>query len=131
MSEYIVTSSGELYHAGVKGMKWGVRKDDNKTSGPHKGASRKQSQKTKKKSGSNTAAKVKKGEQYTNKISGKKVATIVSSTAAVVSGALWAASVFMPGAAGSITVVRGLLSAGTAAMSLADNIGTQKSSSRK
>lgn len=25
MSEYILTSDGELYHYGVKGMKWGVR----------------------------------------------------------------------------------------------------------
>ncbi len=26
MSNYILTSNGELYHYGVKGMKWGVRK---------------------------------------------------------------------------------------------------------
>ena len=30
--EYIYTSSNELYHAGVKGMKWGVRKKIEKTS---------------------------------------------------------------------------------------------------
>ena len=28
MSDYILTSNGELYHHGVKGMKWGVRKSD-------------------------------------------------------------------------------------------------------
>ena len=26
MSDYILTTDGELYHYGVKGMKWGVRK---------------------------------------------------------------------------------------------------------
>ena len=28
---YVLTSDGELYHWGVKGMKWGVRKDRNKS----------------------------------------------------------------------------------------------------
>ena len=27
MSDYVVTKDGELYHYGVKGMKWGVRRD--------------------------------------------------------------------------------------------------------
>ena len=29
-SEYILTPTGEFYHAGVKGMKWGVRRYQNK-----------------------------------------------------------------------------------------------------
>jgi hypothetical protein len=63
----------ELYHYGVKGQKWGVRK------------------KTK------TSSKIKRGAKAVDAAKAKKVATIVSSTAAIASGALWVASALVPG----------------------------------
>lgn len=128
-NNYILLPNGdtfredELYHAGVKGMKWGVRKDRDSSGAASKG--RKQKKNT------SPAKKVKTGEQFTRKISGKKVATIVSSTAAVASGALWAASVLVPGAAAEITLARAVLSAGGAAVNLAGSIEAPKSTSRK
>jgi hypothetical protein len=140
LSNYILLPNGdtisedELYHAGVKGMKWGVRKNRNNVSTSAKGRQRggddAPTSKKQKKS-TNAAAKVKKGVQYTQKISGKKIATIVSSTAAVASGALWAASVLIPGAAAEITLARAVLSAGGAAVNLAGSLEAPKTTSRR
>ena len=35
MSDYILTSNGELYHYGVKGIKWGVTKEQYKSMSSH------------------------------------------------------------------------------------------------
>lgn len=123
----------EIYHHGTKGMKWGVRRYQNKDGSlTAKG-------KQHRKSTTKAAALAKKGKNYVQKIDGKKVTAIISATAAVASGALWAASAFVPGGQG-ITFARGSLAAITAAMSLADNLAdnvpqthkqTQKHSSRK
>ena len=68
----------ELYHHGVKGQKWGVRKD--------------------------RKTLLQRGSNFINKMKTKKVMTIVSSTAAVASGALWVASALVPGVAALNTV---------------------------
>ena len=82
----------EIYHYGVKGMRWGVRKD-------RRGST------------SSDAKRVcKKGSKYAKKHMTKTAKGIISSTTAVASGALWVAS----------TLVRGgpslILNAGAAAL---------------
>ena len=120
-------SHDELYHAGVKGMKWGVRKQKSPT-GSTKSAGKQDGQ-------SNKTSKLKKsvnnGKQHVKKFDGKKIAAIVSGTAAVASGALWVASAVMPGAGAGITIARGALSTMTAAINLADNMGFGNSSASK
>lgn len=100
-----------LYHAGVKGMKWGVRND--KTSGGN----------LKRKTDDSSTAKIKKrgnittisaedrkrkqkakltvnankGAKLVAKSKDTKLKVIVSNTASIASGALWVASAFVPG----------------------------------
>lgn len=106
MSNYIIVYD-ELYHAGVKGMKWGVRNDKKKTSG----GNRQSTQVTKTKTRGNTTTissrsgsqKAKltvnrdRGAKLVAKSKDAKIKVIVSNTASVASGALWVASAFVPG----------------------------------
>ena len=103
--------SHELYHAGVKGMKWGVRNDQNKTSGT--GQTRKSGNSTvtrTKKRGKTTTITSKNGNQKAKltvkrnrgaklvaKNENAKVKVIVSNTANVASGAMRVAAAFVPG----------------------------------
>ena len=77
MSNYILTDTGELYHFGVKGMKWGVRRNRN-ISGRIKGIREKGRDMVKK--GRN------KIENYKNANTTKKYATRTAIGAAAVIG---------------------------------------------
>lgn len=106
MPEYgvirVTDNNDYLQHAGVKGMKWGVRKKRVSSSTSSRRTSRGTTAKTtpndatsKKKSG---ARKVSIGKKFVNTIKSKKTRQLIASTAAVTSGALWVASAVLPGA---------------------------------
>ena len=101
----------ELYHAGVKGMKWGVRNDKNQSSGARqsRGSSntpvtttRKRGSKTTvtSRSGNQKAkltVKRNRGAKLVAKNENTKIKVIVSNTANVASGAMRVAAAFIPG----------------------------------
>lgn len=101
----------ELYHAGIKGMKWGVRNDSAKSSGSRKSKATNTGPVTKTKIKGNTTtiksrhgdqkAKLKvkknKGAKLVAKNRNAEVKVIVSNTANVTAGALRVASAFVPG----------------------------------
>jgi hypothetical protein len=124
-----LTPNNYLYHAGVKGMKWGVRKNKD-GGGSSRSAGKSKPEKDRPKKTSNPRRNVKKGKRYVEKIDGTKVATVVSSTAAIASGVLWMTSAFVPGGA-EITLARGALSAVGAAANLAGSMPTSQKPSRK
>lgn len=72
----------ELKHYGVKGMRWGVRKD--KKAPNHKS--------------SNTRKKNKKRRNFVDKIKNTPAKVLVKDAAIVMSGSLWVASALIPGA---------------------------------
>lgn len=91
----------ELYHSGVKGMKWGVRKDKSIANEPvtkiHKRGgtttitSKSKDQKAK------LTVKRDRGAKLVAKSKDTKIKVVVSNTATIASGALWVASAFVPG----------------------------------
>lgn len=109
----------ELYHAGVKGMKWGVRNDKNKTGSPArknrdtsgttvtKTVQRGNTTKITSKVGNQKAkltVKRDRGAKLVAKHNNVKVKVILSNTANVAAGALRVAAAFIPGA-GALTGV--------------------------
>lgn len=120
----------ELYHAGVKGMKWGVRKDNYST-----GSSKQQRRGTKnssnivkkKRNGKVTKVsnaqdrssvklkKTRRGAKIVAKYDNAKVKVIVSNSTAVAAGALRVAAAFIPGAAPLAGVANAAALVGTVA----------------
>lgn len=101
----------EIYHAGVKGMKWGVRNDKDKSTGTSRRSRSSNGTVTKTvQRGSTTTIKSKSGNQKAKitvkrnrgakvvaKNENAKVKVIVSNTANVTAGALRVAAAFVPG----------------------------------
>lgn len=89
----------ELSHHGVKGQRWGVRRNVDKTSS-RRGSTNKAnvSQNDKKvKRKANNRRKISVGRRFVDIMKSTKTRQIIGSTAAIASGALWVASAVMPG----------------------------------
>ena len=101
----------ELYHAGVKGMKWGVRNDKNKSTGLSRRSKSSNTAVTKTvKRGNKTTISSRNGNQKAKltvkrnrgaklvaKNDNTKIKVIVSNTANVAAGAMRVAAAFVPG----------------------------------
>lgn len=89
----------ELYHHGVKGQKWGVRRKRSQSSSTGTRKTRSQKANSSKSSISETKKKriSAKAQALIRKRRKEKIATAIASTATVASGALWVASAFVPG----------------------------------
>ncbi len=99
----------EIYHAGVKGMKWGVR-NDKKTGSAKRTGSADHESTTIKKRGNTTTISAREGNQKAKlivkrdrgaklvaKYDKAKIKVVVSNTTAVAAGALRVAAAFVPG----------------------------------
>ena len=118
-----------LSHAGVKGMKWGVRKDgySSGNSSAHRGESSNKTVVKKSRNGkvtkiSNTAdnskvkiKKTRRGAKVVAKHNNIKVKTIISNSTAVAAGALRVAAAFVPGAGALSGVANAAALVGTVA----------------
>lgn len=120
----------ELYHAGVKGMKWGVRKEKTKTASvPTRRQSLNNATVTKASASGNTTTissrqgtsrakltiKKNKGAKLVAKTENAKVKVVLSNTANVTAGALRVAAAFIPGASVLNGVATGVSLVGTLA----------------
>lgn len=109
----------ELYHAGVKGMKWGVRKKQYGSSGSGTGTKRSKnsvSSKTNKQSEPTyRISKTRRGAKVVAKHQNAKVKLVISNSTAVAAGALRVAAAFIPGAGALSGVANAAALVGTVA----------------
>lgn len=82
--EYILSPDGELYHHGVKGMKWGVRRYQHKDGSLTSAGKKRSKSKTK-------------VDSFMTKMEAKKAASVVAKTATIGSAALRVSLVLLPG----------------------------------
>lgn len=119
----------ELYHAGVKGMKWGVRNDKSKTASTHRRSKSTNNTTTKvverrnkttitskdRNSKARLTVKRNRGAKLVAKNENVKLKVIVSNTANVTAGAMRVAAAFVPGLSALNGVATAVSLAGTLA----------------
>lgn len=99
LSDERFVSEDELYHHGVKGMKWGVRNISVSNAGRKQRSHTPKSTNVRKK-----AVKAhKRGKRFVDHLNNKKVKTIIGTTTSVAAGALRVASAFIPGNIGGVS----------------------------
>lgn len=86
--DYIMIN-GELYHHGVKGMKWGVRRAKKNSS---------KNRRSSKKRARNSNSIKEKGKKFVDVMSTKEARRTVRAVATIASGSLWVVSALVPGA---------------------------------
>jgi hypothetical protein len=104
--------SYELYHAGVKGMKWGVRKDERKSSSSNRQVKKSNTKTTKTTETSKTttitktrvrkkrsvSSKIDTGSKIVDNANEQDVKKLIANSTAIAAGAMRVAAAFVPGA---------------------------------
>lgn len=97
--DILIHSDGsyEIYHHGVKGMKWGVRRYQNPDGSLKKGHKNRYGEPPSGVRKQRAKKKVETGKKFMDKVDMKQAVKVLKTTAAVASGALWLASALTTG----------------------------------